>query len=100
MLRQLKTSVRYFSKGSQQDFYKILQCSPNSSQETIKGQFRRLAFKFHPDAYTEKGLSDSEMSRIQDQFIQIKQAYDVLSSESDKKVFDRSIGNSAASEFR
>lgn len=32
------------------DYYRILGCAPNASQEKIKEQFRQLAFKLHPDS--------------------------------------------------
>jgi DnaJ-class molecular chaperone len=51
------------------DAYKILGLSKEASLEEVKSQFRSLSKLYHPDTKTN---SDSE------QFIRIKEAYDVL----------------------
>ena len=51
------------------DAYKILGLSKEASLEEVKNQFRSLSKLYHPDT---KSNSDSE------QFIRIKEAYDVL----------------------
>lgn len=51
------------------DAYKILGLSKEASLEEVKSQFKSLSKLYHPDT---KSNSDSE------QFIRIKEAYDVL----------------------
>ena len=51
------------------DAYKILGLSKEASLEEVKSQFKALSKLYHPDT---KSNSDSE------QFIRIKEAYDVL----------------------
>ncbi|MEN8146325.1 MAG: DnaJ domain-containing protein [Campylobacterota bacterium] len=53
------------------DAYKILGLSKEATLEEVKNQFRSLSKLYHPDTKTN---SDSE------QFIRIKEAYDVLKS--------------------
>ena len=51
------------------DAYKILGLSKEASLEEVKSQFKSLSKLYHPDS---KSNSDSE------QFMRIKEAYDVL----------------------
>ena len=53
------------------DAYKILGLSKEASLEEVKSQFKSLSKLYHPDS---KSNSDSE------QFMRIKEAYDVLKS--------------------
>ena len=32
------------------DYYRILELQPNSNVDVIKEQYRKLAFKYHPDS--------------------------------------------------
>ncbi len=57
-----------------QDYYSILQISPDATLQDIKRAFRTLARKYHPDL----NQNDSETT---DKFRQISQAYEVLSDE-------------------
>jgi curved DNA-binding protein CbpA len=52
------------------DYYKILEVSPNATQDEIKKAYRRLAFKYHPD----KNNSPMAQALIQE----INVAYDVI----------------------
>lgn len=54
------------------DYYKILQCPPNASQQTLKKQYRILAIKYHPD--TNPNNADALLN-----FNLIKEAYETLS---------------------
>ncbi|MDJ0577786.1 MAG: DnaJ domain-containing protein [Xenococcaceae cyanobacterium MO_234.B1] len=57
-----------------QDYYSILQLSPDATPEDIKIAFRRLARKYHPDL-------NPNNTATTEQFQQISQAYEVLSDE-------------------
>ncbi len=54
------------------DYYRLLELTPQASQEKIKQSYRRLARKFHPDV--------SEDPQAESKFKLIKEAYEVLSN--------------------
>ena len=63
------------------DYYKILDVSPNATQEDIKKQYRNLAKKTHPDKTKDKETEDI--------MIEINKAYEVLSDEQLREKYDR-----------
>jgi len=63
------------------DYYTILQISKNASQNEIKKQFRLLAKKWHPD---KKQSNDAE-----EKMAQINMAYEVLSDDKRRKMYDQ-----------
>ena len=73
------------------DYHKILDCKPNTSQETIKAQFRKLAFKYHPDAAVNEKASEKRKEELAKQFALIKEAYDVLSQNATKQSLDQEM---------
>ena len=65
------------------DYYKLLGINRDANQQTIKKAYRKMALKYHPDKNKEKGAEDK--------FKEISEAYDVLSSEDKKNVYDKFI---------
>lgn len=63
------------------NYYIILGLSDNASDEDIRSAYRTLAKEYHPDHYGK----DSEP------FLQIQEAYGVLSDPSRKRAYDQSI---------
>jgi DnaJ-class molecular chaperone len=63
------------------DFYKLLGISRNASSKEIKKAYRQKSLEFHPDKNKDEGASDK--------FAEIARAYEVLSSEDLKEVYDR-----------
>lgn len=63
------------------DYYEILGLEINSTQEQIKKAYRVNAIKFHPDKHS----GDPVFSQ---KFIEIKEAFDVLSNISSKQEYD------------
>ena len=63
------------------DYYKILGISQSATLEEIRTAFRKLSIKFHPD----KNSGDPYFTNM---FLQIKEAYDVLSDDIKKKRYD------------
>jgi len=63
------------------DYYAILQVQKNASQDEIKGQFRLLAKKWHPD---KKQSDDAEKKMAE-----INIAYEILSSAKRRKMYDQ-----------
>ena len=62
-----------------QDFYEILEVSPNASQETIERMFRYFAQRYHPDR---QSTGDAE------RFRKIVKAYDTLKRPESRAAYD------------
>jgi curved DNA-binding protein CbpA len=67
------------SDVAKQDYYEVLQISPNAEPDTIHRIYRLLAQRFHPDN-TETGNAD--------RFQQIHEAYTVLSHPENRARYD------------
>ena len=65
-----------------QDYYKILGVGKGASDKEIKSAYRQLSKKFHPD----KNPNDEE---AHNKFIEIGEAYEVLSDPERRRVFDQ-----------
>jgi len=63
------------------DYYKTLGVARGASQEDIRKAYRKLARKFHPDI--NPGNKDAE-----NRFKELSVAYDVLSDEKKRKLYD------------
>ncbi|MFC2066725.1 DnaJ domain-containing protein [Chloroflexota bacterium] len=64
------------------DYYQILGISRDCNQEDIKGAFRKLAFKYHPDTNPGNEKSSEEM------FKEINEAYAVLGDKERRQQYD------------
>lgn len=56
----------------------ILECNETSSFEFIKKQYRTLSKRYHPDAITGYGFSDSDILKATEIFKKVNNAYFVL----------------------
>lgn len=63
------------------DYYTLLGVSRDASAEQIKKAYRRMAMRYHPDVATEDGAADK--------FKQIQEAYEVLSDDHKRSIYDR-----------
>ncbi len=63
------------------DYYEVLGIDRNATEEQIKGAFRKLAFKYHPDRNGEDGAEEK--------FKEINEAYEVLSDPEKRNTYDR-----------
>jgi len=67
---------------AKKDYYNILGIKKDAKADEIKKSYRRLARKHHPDVNpNDKGSEDK--------FKEVQEAYDVLSDEKKRRVFDR-----------
>ncbi len=73
------------------DCYEVMQLSPHADAETISRVYRLLAARYHPD---NRETGDSE------KFIQLSQAYRILSDPEKRTRFDVGYRDAAGSERR
>ncbi|HVA98999.1 MAG TPA: TerB family tellurite resistance protein [Bacteroidia bacterium] len=62
-----------FYKDAESD-YKILDSSPNASDDEIKKSYRKLAIKFHPDKVS--NLGEEVQNAAKEKFQKVQQAYE------------------------
>lgn len=65
------------------DYYKVLGLSRDASPSDIKKAYHQLALKYHPDKNTDN------KDEAEKKFKQVSEAYDVLSDEKKKKIYDQ-----------
>ncbi|MFC1941187.1 molecular chaperone DnaJ [Chloroflexota bacterium] len=66
---------------AKRDYYEVLGIDRNATDEEIRGAFRKLAFKYHPDHNHENGADEK--------FKEINEAYEVLSDQDKRATYDR-----------
>lgn len=64
------------------DYYEILEISKTSNKDVIKKAYRKLALKYHPDR-------NANNKEAEEKFKQINEAYQVLSDDNRKEIYDK-----------
>ena len=67
---------------TKQDYYELLAVGRKASAKDIRGAFRKLARKYHPD------LNPGDKS-AEEKFKQVQEAYDVLSDSKKRQMYDQ-----------
>jgi tellurium resistance protein TerD len=72
-------SVRNFiDKDLEEHYYKILECSKDSTDEQIRKKYKELVKSFHPDVIMSKNLHNDIVEFARNRFKEIKIAYDFI----------------------
>jgi DnaJ-related protein SCJ1 len=69
-------------EAEEKDYYQILGISRQASLREIKKAYRELSLKYHPD-------KNKEDPNAQKKFVEISNAYDVLSDEEKRRIYDQ-----------
>lgn len=69
----------YFPDTSQA--YLVLDCQPDDSIDKIKGNYRKLVMKYHPDRFYSKDLPESMIKLSKEKFQEIQKAYQMIKRE-------------------
>ena len=62
-------------------YYKILNCTPESSNEEIKSNYKKLVKDFHPDKIISKGLPEEFIDFAESRFREIQESYERIQKE-------------------
>jgi DnaJ like chaperone protein len=69
----------YFQDTDQ--YYKALNCTPASTNEEIKANYRKLIKEFHPDTIVSKGLPEEFIDFAEKRFREIHESYEKIRQE-------------------
>lgn len=75
------------AKVDPNDYYAVLGLKKSCTAKQIKSKYRKLALQYHPDKF--KGNNEEEKEQAEEKFIQISQAYSVLSDEKKRSIYDQ-----------
>jgi DnaJ family protein C protein 2 len=71
------------------NLYTILGVSESCSGDDIKKSYRKLVLEKHPDK--QQGLPEKEAEKCRNEFLQIQEAFEVLSDDRTRRMYDSSL---------
>ncbi|CAE7569392.1 Dnajc2 [Symbiodinium sp. KB8] len=71
------------------NLYNLMGISEGASQDEIKKAYRGLALTAHPDK--QAAMKPDEAKKVQENFVKIQEAYELLSDQSKRKQYDSSL---------
>lgn len=71
------------------NLYKILDVSESCSGDDLKRSYRKLVLEKHPDK--QQSLSGKEAEKCRNEFLQIQEAFEVLSDDRTRRMYDSSL---------
>jgi DnaJ family protein C protein 7 len=75
-------------KARKRDYYAILGVDRNASEQEIKKAYKKMAMKYHPDRNAE---SEETKKMAEKKFIDVNDAYSVLSDPKKKSMYDQGV---------
>jgi DnaJ like chaperone protein len=69
----------YFKDAAR--FYKVLNCTPDCSDEEVKASYKKLVKDFHPDTIVSKGLPEEFTEFATKRFMEVQEAYENIRHE-------------------
>eukprot|EP00986_Skeletonema_menzelii_P002308 scaffold627_cov144-Skeletonema_menzelii.AAC.17 len=87
----ISTTIRLVEAA---DYYKELNLTKKAKEKEIKSAYRKLALKYHPDKFKPNpNFSDEKNEKLktahENKFVKVSAAYDVLSDEKKRKIYDK-----------
>jgi len=81
-------AVDLFETLKSKNHYELLGVDAKASTNDIRRAFRRMARDFHVDRFAPYGLSKDDLVPVQQVFIGVNRAHEVLSTAADRKEYD------------
>ena len=72
--------------AEKRDYYEVLGVAKNATADEIKKAYRKKAIQFHPDKYSDR--PESEQKEAEEKFKEAAEAYDVLSDDKKRQLYD------------
>lgn len=72
--------------AEKRDYYEVLGVAKNATADEIKKAYRKKAIQYHPDKYSDK--PEAEQKAAEEKFKEAAEAYDVLSDEKKRQLYD------------
>ena len=84
----LNDAKKQAEKARKRDYYAILGIDRNATESEIKKAYKKMAMKYHPDRNCE---SEETKKMAEKKFIDVNDAYNVLSDPKKKNMYDQGI---------
>ena len=64
-----------------QEYYKVLECDSNISDEELKKQYKKLMMQYHPDKYASNDLPEEIQKMLNSKMSELNEAYEQIKKE-------------------